>query len=280
MESSWWWFWSATPAPLKRERPTLWGTLRELALVLGVTFAYFLTRGLARGTASNAFQHAQQLLNIEQTLHLNPEYALQALALHHDWLMQAANLFYIAGHLPVLIGVAAWLYWSHHQAYLRFRTAFLLSALIGLSIYIIYPVAPPRFLPGFTDTLKVSGFNVDGSAVGAFYNPYAAMPSLHVGWALLAGLAIMSYAPRWWLKVLGALLPLCMMLTVLMTGNHYLLDTLAGMSIVVISLACATYWYAWRAKRQQRRLAAKLAETEREQQQVAVPVGKASQLDS
>src|SRR5579864_6976669 len=122
MKSPWWQFWSATPAPLERERPTLWGTLRELALVLGVTFAYFLTRGLARGSASDAFQHAQQLLTIEQTIHLNPEYALQAVALDHPWLMQAAKQLYLSGHLPVVRSASVWLYLPNGKEYRRFRT--------------------------------------------------------------------------------------------------------------------------------------------------------------
>jgi membrane-associated phospholipid phosphatase len=220
--------------------------LRELLFVLGVTSAYFLTRGLIRGRAADAFANAQLILSLEHTLHLEPEYMLQTFAIQHAWLMQAANAFYIVGHLPVLIMTAIWLYFKHPVAYLQIRTAFLLSAFLGLSIYVTFPVAPPRFLPGFVDTLKVSGLNVDGSVVGALYNPYAAMPSLHVGWALLAGMALLGYARRRWLRVIGGLLPVLMTLTVIITGNHYLLDAVAGAVVVLVSLICSTFWYSCR----------------------------------
>ncbi|MGN6675883.1 MAG: phosphatase PAP2 family protein [Thermomicrobiales bacterium] len=216
--------------------------LRELATVLGVTLAYFFSRGLARGGVADATAHAHSILNLETALHLAPEHALQVLALQHGWLLTLVNNFYLYAHLPVLIGVALWLYWLHPQAYTWLRNAFVVSALLGLAIYIWLPVAPPRFMPGFTDTMALYGFNVDGSAAGAFYNPYAAMPSLHVGWSLLAGIAIIVCARSWWGKALGLALPVLMMLTVMMTGNHYLLDVVAGAAVATISLAGAGLW--------------------------------------
>lgn len=216
---------------------------REVALALIVTCAYFLTRGLIRGRASDALAHAHDILDIERTLHLDPEAALQHLALLHPLLLQAANLFYLAGHLPVLIAVAIWLYRAHRPVYRIFRNAFGLTALLGLTIYVALPVAPPRFLPGFVDTLKATGLGLDGSAIGLLYNPYAAMPSLHVGWALLAGLALVLRGRSWWLRLAGAALPLLMTLTVLVTGNHFLLDIAAGTGIALLSLTCA-WWLA------------------------------------
>lgn len=212
---------------------------REVALALVVTCAYFLTRGLIRGRTADALAHARDILSIEQTLHLDPETALQRLALLHPLLLQVANIFYLVGHLPVLIAVAIWLYRTHRPAYRVFRNAFGLSALLGLTIYVVLPVAPPRFLPGFVDTLKATGMGLDGSAIGLLYNPYAAMPSLHVGWALLAGLALVLYGRAWWLRLAGAALPLLMTLTVLVTGNHYLLDIVAGTGIALLSLTCS-----------------------------------------
>jgi membrane-associated phospholipid phosphatase len=216
--------------------PTLAHTLLELAWVLGLTLCYFLTRGLIQGRESDAIAHANDILAIEQAIHLAPEQALQGLALHNDALMEGANLFYLAGHLPVLITIAVWLYWTRPRAYSWFRNAFLLSALCGLAVYVVLPVAPPRLVPGFADTLRLAGLDVDGSAVGPFYNPYAAMPSLHVGWAMLAGSALLVCGRHWLLKVLGGLLPLLMTLTVLMTGNHYLLDAIAGVGVALVSL--------------------------------------------
>lgn len=220
---------------------------REVVLALVVTGAYFLTRGLIRGRTADALANARDILDIERALHLDPEAALQHLALLHPLLLQAANIFYLAGHLPVLIAVAIWLYHAHRPAYRIFRNAFGLSALLGLSIYVVLPVAPPRFLPGFVDTLKATGLGLDGSAIGLLYNPYAAMPSLHVGWALLAGLALVLYGRVWWLRLAGAALPVLMTLTVLVTGNHFLLDIAAGTGIALLSLTCS-WWLTARGR--------------------------------
>jgi membrane-associated phospholipid phosphatase len=223
-------------------RPLLGEPWREVALVLVVTLAYFLTRGLIRGQASDALLHARALLALEQMLHLDPEIAVQHLALAQPWLTTAANLMYLGAHLPVLIGVAIWLYWCHPGTYRVFRNAFALSALLGLSIYVIMPVAPPRFLPGFVDTLKTAGLGLDGSAIGLLYNPYAAMPSLHVGWALLAGIALVKCGRYGWQRAAGVALPLLMALAVLITGNHYLLDILAGTFMALVSQFGAEWW--------------------------------------
>ena len=229
--------------------PRMRDAWREVALALVVSCAYFLTRGLIRGRSADALAHARDILGIEQALHIEPEEALQHIALLHPLLLQAVNLFYLAGHLPVLIAVAIWLYRAHRPAYRVFRNAFGLSALLGLTIYVVLPVAPPRFLPGFVDTLKTTGLGLDGSAVGLLYNPYAAMPSLHVGWALLAGLALVCYGRAWWLRLAGGALPLLMTLTVLVTGNHYVLDIAAGTGIALVSLTC-TWWLAAREGRE------------------------------
>ncbi len=244
--------WQPWPAPAARAattHPSPRHALREVALVALVTLAYFFTRGLVRGRESAARQHADQLLAIERALHLSPEAPAQHLALAHPWLAQAANLFYLGAHLPVLITVAVWLYWTRPWAYRWFRNAFLLSALLGLSVYVVLPVAPPRYLPGFVDTLKAAGFNMDGSSVGLFYNPYAAMPSLHVGWALIAGVAVAVSARARWLRAAGIALAPLMALAVLITGNHYLLDILAGASLAVLALICSARWSEWRVAR-------------------------------
>ncbi len=245
------WQWRITPRREQITRPTLWLALIEFALILSVTLAYFLTRGLIRGRESDAVAHANRLLNIENALHLNPERPIQHFTLHHEWLMQFANNFYLYAHLPVLIAVAVWLYGWRPWAYPWFRNSFMISALFGLSIYVILPVAPPRFMSGFVDTMALYGFNVDGSAAGPLYNPYAAMPSLHVGWSLLAGIAMIACARSWWLKAAGVALPVMMTFAVIMTGNHYLLDIIAGAIVVLASLTLSAFWTSWHTARAQ-----------------------------
>jgi hypothetical protein len=230
------------PPPGGRRHSPVARALREVAIALVVTFAYFLTRGLVRGGEHTAIAHATALLDLERRLHIAPEQRLQAFALRHLLLVHIADTFYLGAHLPVLIGVAIWLYHWRPRAYRFFRTAFLCSALIGLSVYVLYPVAPPRFLPGFVDTMRRYSFNVDGSAAGPFYNPYAAVPSLHVAWALLAGAAIAACARPRWVRALGVLLPVAMVLAVVITGNHFLLDVLSGCAVAAVALLLARWW--------------------------------------
>jgi membrane-associated phospholipid phosphatase len=228
--------------------------LREVALVLLLTFAYFLTRGLIAGRTADALTNARNLISLEQALHLDVEHALQTFVMHQQWLLDFVNLYYLAGHLPVLIGVAVWLYWRHPSSYAWFRNAFLISAAIGLSIYVWLPMAPPRYMPGFVDTMAQNGNGLDGSAFKLLYNPYAAMPSLHCGWAAMAGIVVFMTARPWWGKLIGVLIPCGMIFTVVASGNHYLLDVVAGLIIIVAALILA----AWQLVRSEDRRQARI----------------------
>lgn len=231
------------PATLAAPRASLWRQLaarnawREVANVAAITFAYFTTRGIIRGREDDAFANAQTLIAMERSLGIYQERAVQGFALANDWLVTFANNYYLYGHLPVLVAVAVWLFWWRPAVYPWFRNAFIISAAIGLTIYVAVPLAPPRFLPGFVDTMRASGFDVDGSAAGPLYNPYAAMPSLHTGWSVLSGFAIVIASGRWWGRALGVILPALMVVAVVMTGNHFFLDAVVGSAVVFLALA-------------------------------------------
>lgn len=246
--------WQTPTEPIHDNRLSPLSILREIGFILLLTFAYFLTRGLIRGRKVDAFANARNLISLEQRLRLDPEHAFQALVLHHQWLLDFVNFYYLAGHLPVLITVAVWLYWRHPSSYTWFRNAFLISAAIGLSIYVWLPMAPPRYMPGFVDTMAQGGNGLDGSAVSLLYNPYAAMPSLHCGWAALAGIVVLMTARPWWGKLIGALIPIGMIFTVIATGNHYLLDVVAGLIIIGFSLWLSAWLLVRREERRQARV--------------------------
>ncbi|HEV7129017.1 MAG TPA: phosphatase PAP2 family protein [Ktedonobacterales bacterium] len=214
----------------------------ELSLILVVTCVYCLTWVFDRDREADALENAQQILSLERALHLNLEASLQAMALPHSWLIFAANAFYLLAHLPILLGVGIWLFHKHQYAYRWFRNAFLITAVLGFAVYVILPETPPHYLPGFVDTLKLSGIQVGGSTTNPFDNPFAAMPSLHVGWAVLDGVAMMACARSWYIRAAGLALPLVMNLVVLMTGNHFLLDTLAGAGLALVALGLAAWW--------------------------------------
>ena len=249
-----WHPWQTPSEPVRDNRFAPLSILREVAFILILTFAYFLTRGLIRGRQSDAFANARDLISLERTLHVDVESAFQTLVMHHRWLEGFVNVYYLAGHLPVLIGVAVWLYWRHPSSYKWFRNAFLISALIGLSIYVWLPMAPPRYMSGFVDTMAQSGNGLDGSAVGLLYNPYAAMPSLHCGWAALAGFVVILTARPWWGKLIGLFIPIGMIFTVIATGNHYVLDVVAGLIIIAVALMLSAWHVERREDRRQARI--------------------------
>ena len=137
------------------------------------------------------------------------------------------------------------------------RNAFLFSAVMGFLCFAFYPLAPPRFFPdlGFIDLMAIySSINYEEPTFQAFYNPYAAMPSLHFGWTLLAGVGAIWIAKHWWTRILGGLLPIAMFLAIVATGNHYLLDAIFGGVVVGIAFGLALLFARWRNNRTSRKL--------------------------
>ena len=221
----------------------LWVLRQVGAVALGV-FVYFRVRGLTSGRPSVALNHANDILAFEHRLGLDQEHNVQRLT-HNgmDPLVDVANWVYIWGHWPVIITVMVWLAIRHKDVFLRLRNAMFVSGGIGLVIFATYPVAPPRLTAhGFIDTVTLRSEAYRVLQPPAFVNPYAAMPSLHVGWDLLVGIAIITAASSTLLKVVGALMPVLMALAVVTTANHYVVDGIAGASLALFGLAVAV-WY-------------------------------------
>ncbi len=214
----------------------------DVIATIGVLLGYCATRWLMLGGTVAAFAHGNAILTVEHTIHLAPEATLQRFGLQHADLLDSADWLYMLAHLPFVIIVAVWLHQAHPVAYRWFRNAFLWSGAIGLLIFMLYPVAPPRYLPGFVDTMKHGGMDLDDSLVASLYNPFAAMPSLHVTWALLNGSALVRFARAPWLRICGLLWPVVMSLIVLMTANHYLLDIIAGVTLGLCAGMLAQVW--------------------------------------
>jgi len=133
-----------------------------------------------------------------------------------------------------------WLSWRHRQVFLRLRDGMLVSGAIGLVIFASYPVAPPRLADrDVIDTVTRSSDSYRVLQPPDFVNQYAAMPSLHAGWDLLVGIAIITASRLVWLRVIGLLMPVAMMLAVVATGNHFVLDVIAGVSLAMLGHAVA-----------------------------------------
>jgi membrane-associated phospholipid phosphatase len=202
-------------------------------VVVGVVL-YFGTRGLTAGRPTTAVEHAHDLVGLESSLGLDIEKPAQAMLGHRDWLYDVVNWIYIWGHWPVIAVVLLWTALRHRTVFLRLRNGMLVSGALGLVVFATYPVAPPRLADlGLVDTVAERSLAYRVLQPPAFVNQYAAMPSLHVGWDLLVGLAVLSATAATVPRLLGVLMPVFMAVAVVLTGNHYVLDVVAGVALAM-----------------------------------------------
>jgi membrane-associated phospholipid phosphatase len=229
--------------------------LRETLIACAGVLVYFGVRGLTEGDLAKADADAARLVRLERALGLSWERSLQAAVDGSDVVVTAANWVYVWAHWPLIIATLGWLAVRHPPAYRRTRNTMLLSGAIGLVIFALFPVTPPRlFDPDLVDTVSQYSQSYRVLQPPAFVNQHAAMPSLHVGWDALIGIAIAGQARVVLLRWLGALLPVAMVFAVILTANHYLLDVVAGLVLVLASRALVIRFMASRAEAPARRL--------------------------
>ncbi|HEV2128209.1 MAG TPA: phosphatase PAP2 family protein [Thermomicrobiales bacterium] len=243
------------PVPIEQPRSHVAGTSRGagrlrvarevLTIVLGALL-YFFVRGLMETQVAVAFANAETLIALEQSLGLFHEPSMQGWITGDQWLVDLANRIYIFGHWPVIAGTMAWMVWKHRDRFAVYRSALLLSGAIGIVFFVLLPMAPPRFLvdQGFVDTVTTHSEAYRVLQPPSFTNQYAAMPSLHVGWNLLMGIAIVRHASTLWFRAFGYVMPLVMWLATIVTANHYILDGVVGSTVALTGLALA-----WRISR-------------------------------
>jgi hypothetical protein len=220
--------------------------LRQLALFAGAYYLYRLVRGFVDGQAGLAFENARTLVDVERSLGLFFEPGLQAWAKGEEWLLFFANWMYVNSHFVVTTTFLVWLYLARNHAYYFVRNMFMVSMGLALVGYLAYPTAPPRFLPewGFTDT--VANFVGDSaeSSANVLYNPFAAVPSMHVAFALMISVPAFCLVRRRVFKALWAVYPLVVTFVVVVTANHYWLDAALGAAVAAVSAWAATAAFA------------------------------------
>ncbi len=218
--------------------------LREAGLLICAYFAYFISRGITEGSFDEAREHAQLLVEFERSLGIFVDPSAQALVMSEQALRTVANLVYVWGHWPVVGGVAIWLYARRPDAYHVYRNALLISGAIGLVVYVAFPAAPPRLMGlGFVDTVFDHSVVASILQPTALTNQYAAFPSLHFGWSLLVGIAVVRQARSTGWTLAAPLLPLAMLISVVVTANHYVVDAVAGGIVALTGLTVASLWY-------------------------------------
>ena len=223
--------------------------LRQLALFLTAYFGYRLVRGLVEGRATAAFQHARELISIERTLHLFIEPSVQAWASGSHVVMVSASWLYVNAQGPITIAALLYLYVHHNERFYFVRNMFMVAMAIALIGYVVFPTAPPRFMPewGFIDTVRdLTPVNVShtSASMSALLNPYAAVPSMHVAFALMIAWPLARLARRPAVRVAWIMYPFVMVFVIVVTANHFILDALLG-ALTAAAAAGGASWLAW-----------------------------------
>ncbi|HEY7100313.1 MAG TPA: phosphatase PAP2 family protein [Mycobacteriales bacterium] len=225
--------WRRIAVPGQRPRPLL-----EL-LVIAVMFgAYKLGRIVAAKHVGTAFDNAYVVWDLERMLRLPDELSVQALMMHNTVVIKSANVYYAAVHFPATAAFLIWLYLRRPGDYLWIRRTLALLTASGLLVHLAIPVAPPRMLSalGFVDTAAVYGPAVYGPPnQNTLADQYAAMPSLHIGWAVMVAIGIIATTRTHW-RWLAVLHPIATTLVVIGTANHFWLDGMVALSLLAASL--------------------------------------------
>ena len=215
--------------------------LVEVGILAGLYGVYEAVRGTREASLSLAREHTADIVSLERGLHVFHERAVQDWSHAVPYLPALLGIAYMTLHFGATALAMRWVYRERPQAFPLLRTTLIVSTALALVGYMLYPAAPPRLAGlGFADTVtKQTGLNLSSDLLGTFYNPFAAVPSLHFGYALIVGGALFALASRRWVRVLGAAYPAFMLFDIVATGNHFLFDAAAGGAVVV-----AGWWVA------------------------------------
>ena len=205
---------------------------KQVALFLAAYVLYQLVRGLIDdGSAYKPFGDAMKIIDLERVLHVFVEPSIQAWALNKHWLMDIADWTYLNAHYMVTLGALVFIYLRRNDSFYFVRNMFMIAMAIALVGYAVYPTAPPRLMPewGFTDSIsQFLGTPVDYGPGKDLLNFYAAVPSMHVCFALMVGAPMTRLVKHWPAKVAWGLYPLLITFVVVATGNHYFTDVFLG----------------------------------------------------
>jgi membrane-associated phospholipid phosphatase len=212
---------------------------REPLIIVAAYMAYYLARSIA-GSAQPAFENARYLMTIEKSIGLFEEISVQSALLSYETVVHAFNIIYFYGHFPTINVFAVYMFLKKPHIYAITRNAFLMSGAVALIFFILFPVAPPRLATfGIVDTLSMTiPVKYDDSPL---VNPYAALPSLHVGWALLISLGLVVSTNKLWLRALAAMIAPAMLAATVITGNHYIIDGIFGSILCGITFLVALW---------------------------------------
>jgi hypothetical protein len=223
--------------------------VRQLLLFAAAYYGYRLTRGVVDDpqAAAVAFENARHLIRIEQAVGIFVEPGVQAWAASTPLVIDFASWMYINAQSSVTLAAIVYLYLFHNACFYFVRNMFIVALGLAIVGYVVYPTAPPRFMPewGFFDAVAdFTGVGHDSVAVNALFNPYAAVPSMHVGFALMIGVPLARLTRHRVTRIAWALYPLLVTFVIVATANHFIVDAVLG----GMTAAAAAWVAAWMAR--------------------------------
>lgn len=216
--------------------------LRQILLFCGAYWLYRLVRGTVDGRAAEAFDNARSLIDAERSLGLFVEPSVHAWAEGREAIIDFASWTYVNSHFTITVATLAWLYLRRNERFYFVRNMFMVAMGLALVGYAAFPTAPPRFMPewGFTDSVAAfTGVTADSASADMLFNPFAAVPSMHVAFALMLGATMASMTRRRWARALWWSYAPVVTFVVVATANHWWLDAFFGALVAAVSAAAA-----------------------------------------
>jgi hypothetical protein len=215
---------------------------RQLGLFVLAELSYETVRGIADGERAQAFVNGANVISLEKSMHTFFEPDLQSFFMHPRWLIDFANFMYMNSHFVVTTAFLVWLYLFRNQNFYFVRNMFMVAMGLAIIGYALLPTAPPRLFPqeGFVDTItQYAQVNHDSGLVKLFINPYAAIPSMHVAFSTMIGVAGALIARHTITRALWCAYPVLVFWVVVVTANHFWVDGAAGLLVAVLSALTA-----------------------------------------
>jgi hypothetical protein len=216
--------------------------IRQIVLFCGAYWLYRVVRGLVDGRTIEAFDNAREVISIERGLGLFFEPSVNAWASAHEWIADVTSWMYVNSHFAVTTITLAWIYLRRNERFYFVRNMYMVAMGLALVGYMALPTAPPRMITGigFHDTVAAfTGVDADTGSASVLFNPYAAIPSMHVCFSLMLGVTMAQMTRRWWARALWYAYSPVVTFVVIATANHWWIDGFLGATVALVSAVAA-----------------------------------------